>query len=377
MHMHLQPADDGDERAGYPSASEYGRLLKCRASFLMAKKARALGQVAHERSEAADLGTKKHLANVEGPDILSAEERADWEICQRKREEFLAGWFDADHPVETIKECRLWLRKGLRPLLTGKPDEILRQGARVSVLDHKYGNYRVDDPRENVQLTLYALLAAREDDRIEEVTCQIFSPFFDFEPVTFAREELDELYRSVVVVVDSLEDPGAPVAGDHCHFCPARLICSEAKTQAVNATLANVTELPSGEQAAKLLDAIKQAQALFKEIEGHYKRLLEETPGAVPGWMLAPGDVRRSIESPYELRERLADLFSIEEFLSFCSPSVRLVERAWARKTGIPVTRAREPFKRMLGALLTEKRCESSLQRVEQAASGRDARTSF
>ena len=100
--------------------------------------------------------------------------------------------------------------------------------------------------------------------------------------------------------------------------------------------LAKVVELPLGEQAAELLDAIKRAQALFKEIEGHYKRVLEETPGAIPGWMLAPGDVRRSIESPYELRERLADLFSIEEFLSFCSPSVRLVERAWARKTGIP-----------------------------------------
>ena len=105
MHMQLLPADTNDERAGYPSASEYGRLLKCRASFLMAKKARALGHVAHERSDAADLGGKKHLANVEGPDILSAEERADWEICQRKREEFLAGWLEADHPVETIRSA--------------------------------------------------------------------------------------------------------------------------------------------------------------------------------------------------------------------------------------------------------------------------------
>jgi hypothetical protein len=43
------------------SASEYGGLLKCRASHLMAKKAGALGQVAHERSPASDLGTKKGL----------------------------------------------------------------------------------------------------------------------------------------------------------------------------------------------------------------------------------------------------------------------------------------------------------------------------
>ena len=85
MHMQLTPVANSDERGGYPSASEYGRLLKCRASFLMAKKAKALGQVAHERSDAADLGLKLHLANVEGPDILTPKEREDWETCQRKR----------------------------------------------------------------------------------------------------------------------------------------------------------------------------------------------------------------------------------------------------------------------------------------------------
>ena len=102
MHCTLLPAViDNDERAGYPSASEYGRLLKCRASYLMAKKARALGQVAHERSDAADLGTKLHLANVEGPDILSAEEREDWETCQRKAGRVPDQWTaDCALPVE-------------------------------------------------------------------------------------------------------------------------------------------------------------------------------------------------------------------------------------------------------------------------------------
>jgi hypothetical protein len=36
-------------------------------------------------------------------------------------------------PVQSIQEERLWLRKGIRPLLSGKPDEVLRQGARVAV----------------------------------------------------------------------------------------------------------------------------------------------------------------------------------------------------------------------------------------------------
>jgi hypothetical protein len=89
--MHLLSTTK-DARAGYPSASEYDRLLQCRASHLLSHKAHALGQVAHQWSPSADLGTRKHLASAEGPEILSETERDDWEKCQRKREEFIKSW---------------------------------------------------------------------------------------------------------------------------------------------------------------------------------------------------------------------------------------------------------------------------------------------
>src|SRR5215471_8033508 len=105
-----------DERANFPSASEYGRLLQCRASYLLSRKAHALGQVAHQWSPAADLGTRKHLASIEGPEALSEAEREDWEKCQRKREEFIKGWLgNSQGPLSSIKEERLWLRRGIRP----------------------------------------------------------------------------------------------------------------------------------------------------------------------------------------------------------------------------------------------------------------------
>jgi Protein of unknown function (DUF2800) len=364
MELPLLTAN-GDERAGLPSASEFSRLLKCRASFLLSKKAYELGQVAHERSAAANLGTKKHLANVEGPEILSPRERADWELCQAKRDAFVKSWMNGSGaPVQSIQEERLWLRKGIRPLLSGKPDEVLRQGTRVAVLDQKYGAYRVDDPIDNQQLAIYALLVSRNDEAIEEVTCQILSPYFDFEPVVFGREELDRLYQSTLVVVASLDDPGDAVPGDHCHFCPARLICSAAKNEALDAALGKVIELPLGEGAAELLEQIKRAQSLFKEIELFYKRVLEETPGAIPGWMLQPGDVRRSIEDALALHERTSDQFSLEELLSCCSPSVPALERIWAKKNGVPANQAKEGFKQFLGSLLIEKRTAPSLRKV-------------
>jgi hypothetical protein len=266
---------------------------------------------------------------------LSPRERESWELCRAKRDAFVKSWIgDSDAPVQSIQEERLWLRKGLRPLLSGQPDEVLCQGTRVAVLDTKFGVYRVEDPIDNVQLRLYALLVSRDDATIEEVTCQILSPYFDFEPVTYGREELDQLYRSTLFVVASLDDPGEPVPGDHCHFCPARLICSAARMQAENATLAKVIELALGEGAAKLLEQIKRAQSLFKEVELFYKRVLEETPGAIPGWMLEPGDVRRSIE------------------------------RIWAKKNGVPANQAKDGFKQFLGPLLVEKRTAPSLRRA-------------
>jgi hypothetical protein len=110
-----------DERAGLPSASEYDRLLACRASHLLSRRAHALGQVAHQWSPAADLGTKKHLASVEGPQALSEAEREDWEKCQ---------------------------------------------GIRAALLDFKFGAYCVADPADNLQLSIYALLVAKTPTRL-------------------------------------------------------------------------------------------------------------------------------------------------------------------------------------------------------------------
>ena len=184
--MHFPAIQSDDERAEFPSASEYSRLLACRASYLLSRRAQALGQVAHQTSPEADLGTKLHLASTEGPEILSPQERDDWERCQAKREEFITSWLaNSQEPFTSTKEERLWLRCGLRPLMTGQPDEVLRQGTKVAVLDFKFGNYRVADPADNVQLSIYALLAIRDDDAIQEVTVQILSPYFDFEPHTY------------------------------------------------------------------------------------------------------------------------------------------------------------------------------------------------
>jgi hypothetical protein len=101
-------------------------------------------------------------------------------------------------------------------------------------------------------------------------------------------------------------------------------------------------------------------------LRGELRNLLSSLsePGAVPGWILEPGAVRRSIADPIKAFEQLVELFSVQEFLACSTPSVSDLERAWSRKTGQPAARAKESFKRSLGDLLVEKRNAPSLKPI-------------
>jgi hypothetical protein len=55
------------------------------------------------------------------------------------------------------------------------------------------------------------------------------------------------------------------------------------------------------------------------------------------------------VTTPFAAQERLAGLFSMQEFLHCCSVSVPELERAWAKKKGLPAGQAKESFKRSSG----------------------------
>jgi CRISPR/Cas system-associated exonuclease Cas4 (RecB family) len=349
-----------------PSGSHFARLVTCRASHVMSIEARRVGQIAYEDSEAARQGTRIHEAmHTEDLEKLNSEECEMAADLRQQELELLSEW-KRDSTVQERREERLYLRRDghLFPIFTGQPDLVFVQGNRALIIDRKFGRRQVSTPSENWQLRTYAVLLSQSEPQLEEITVTIQSPYFQYQPVTYTREELGQLYQSVLVVLQSLADPGDPVPGDHCQFCPARLICPAARNEAENAALAKVVELPLGEEAARLLAQIKRARSLFLEVEAFYKRILEETPGAIPGWMLAPGDVRRSIENAGAVYEKVKDLLPLDEFLSACSVSVPQLEKAWAKKSGVPVTRVREPFKKFLGEFLLEKRNAPSLSRV-------------
>jgi hypothetical protein len=236
-----------------PSGSHFERLVNCRASYILSVEARRHGQVAHEDSEAARQGTRIHEALDTGNlEFLSPEECELLEDLKEQEKTLLSGWKTDSIPLDRSSEIRLYLRREghFLPILTGQPDLVFVQGGRALIVDRKLGRWRVADPRENWQLKVYAVLLSQADPRLQEMTVTIQSPYFQYQPYTYTREELDHLYQSVLVVINSLGDPGEPVPGTHCQFCPARLICPSARKEAENATLAKIVELPIGEPAA-------------------------------------------------------------------------------------------------------------------------------
>jgi hypothetical protein len=165
---------------------------------------------------------------------------------------------------------------------------------------------------------------------IREITCQILSPYFDFQPFTYSREELDKLYQSVLIVINSLADPGKPVAGQCCNFCPASLICPSRRAETQRLAV-HVEELPSGSDGARFLEMVTRVEVVCEEIRAHYKTQLETEPLSIPSWKLV-SSTRRWIPRPQEALERLIEQHSMKQGtpskVSFIEP-MKVPEGDW------------------------------------------------
>jgi hypothetical protein len=104
---------------------------------------------------------------------LSADEAAAYEAIMNQRDRITADWFCGSAAVTRIAEERLWLHRGIRPLLSGRIDELVVQGNRALLFDLKSGQARVDDPAVNVQLRIYAMLAWIRWPELESVTVAV------------------------------------------------------------------------------------------------------------------------------------------------------------------------------------------------------------
>ena len=126
----------------------------------------------------------------------------------RARQDLLETWKTDLEPIEERREIRLYLRREghFQPIFTGQPDLVFKQGSRALIVDRKLGRWQVADPTENRQLKAYAVLLSAAETALQEITVTIHSPYFQYQPYTYTRAELDRLYQSVLIVI---RGPGA------------------------------------------------------------------------------------------------------------------------------------------------------------------------
>jgi uncharacterized protein DUF2800 len=63
----------------------------------------------------------------------------------------------------------------------------------------------------------------------------------------------------------ALDFQSAPLPGSHCCFCPASMICP-ARRQETRELVIPVEELPTGADAARLLETVMRVEAVCGEI---------------------------------------------------------------------------------------------------------------
>jgi uncharacterized protein DUF2800 len=363
--VHLSLLKSDDERLGLPSGSTFSRIVQCPASHVLSQKARELGTVAHETSPDSERGTLLHKAyELQNADGLSVSEVADYEAIMAQREEITAEWLPNGLPVKRIAEERFWLHAGLRPKLSGKVDELLIQGDRALLFDVKSGRGQVDEPAANTQLRIYAMLAKVRWPQLESVTVAVLSPHYRYTPHTFNAAELETIRDETLGILAALDYEAAPSPGSHCVFCPASLICPSRRRETETLSI-SVQELPTGPDAARLLETVVRVEAVCSQIRDYYKAQLEADPTCVPGWKLQ-SSLRRWVPNPAAALERLIELeqFSVSEFLQSCSCSVSDLERLWAAKNNMPSAHVRTQFNRFMDGIVHTKRTAPSLRQT-------------
>jgi len=342
------------------SASE--RWLNCPASIALSKKAppQRESAAAKEGTEAhaclefivknrKDINTFKHAAERWSKEMIEhAQATLTWIIGQVNKD-----------PGEILCEIEVDTSPFICEGQFGTLDlAIVRDFARLTVVDYKYGSGTLVEPYENPQLISYALgLSHSYDHNFSEIELVIIQPR--------AYHETGETVRSYVYPIEEILkwgdrfkegyidtlDPLAPtVPGKWCKFCPAGTICPALKEESFKeaqiafAEPEGILEVPAPQliklpHLGNILTACSRLEDWIEKVRDHALHVLE-TGGEIEGWKLvekrsirkwrnaevAASEARRSfgekaftepeLLSPAQMEKQLKDKSAIKEWVA-------------------------------------------------------------
>lgn len=306
-----------DPRHGLPSASAFERLVECPPSHQM-----ALG-IQDTESAAAASGTRIHavLANEADISTLSPDEEQTHDMCKAQADALVAEYITGTD-VETLTEVRLGLTHFGRAVVvsnkaqqslrfTGQADLIIIDGSHALIIDYKTGRGDTADAVDNHQLMALAALVSLYRP-ITSATVAIIQPWAG--KPTVAQYDTETLRAAEAKLISTLNlaeraTAADAVAGNHCKWCKAKMICPAfqaaalAVTDAINPeSISGTDEQVKAQIFARMGDHTSMSNEMLIRIQEGGRKFME--------WFLVAHDLelRRRIAAGeidgYSLRER-------------------------------------------------------------------------
>ena len=180
----------------------------------------------------------------------------------------------------------------LIPGVFGSTDLLGNLDGRAIVLDWKFGDGVMVSPEENEQLLFYAAAAMRTPETAwafidaTEVELIIVQPPYT-KRWTTTVERVRQFEYDLSVAVERAQAPDAALKmGDHCRWCPAKVVCPLMTGAADRALKTQVTSLDAGSIGA-YLDQADLIEQWLADLRGLAHAMIE-TGTSVPGWKLVP-----------------------------------------------------------------------------------------
>lgn len=209
----------------------------------------------------------------------------------------------------------------------GTADTIIVVRPRMHVVDLKFGAGVYVPAHGNEQLMIYALGALTLlGEGVDEIVLHIVQPRHSAAEAhrmhTITADEIYDFAERVEKAAEiALEGTGPLVSGEHCQFCPAKLVCPQLAKDA-DLAAAEVFSRPAVVPPAPetlTVDAIARVLALrpavstwLKGIEEYAERILA-AGGVIPGFELRASKGHRKWIDETAARETL-ELFDVHPF---------------------------------------------------------------
>jgi hypothetical protein len=355
-----------------PSASNAHLRAKCAGAWALIEALRAEGRISEETTQAALDGVAIHAAREGVAPELRADLAETKAILDEMEERLVLTWSGGEEFVLLGREERLWLRRGIIPIHTGRYDYAYRSASwkRILIADDKAGRVEVPRAELNDQMRELGALIYATYPGVEEITVAINQPWVSRQPSMAVYDETEgEL--SVRLLLKNLGDIADETAirtpGAHCQYCPAAEYCEENRAL-VNRVwkLSEKIErgeytLPVGKVGREFLSNLIMAGKVIEKIVERYKDLVGTDPSAIPGYYLKAGNYRHLITDPLEVM-RVTEL-PLDEFIWAGKFSLPVIIRTFARLRSKALPEAEKEILQICAPFIEKAQNEPSLTR--------------